>query len=83
MIFAEHCRLLHARELAPRVVQREIECQSGKPVGDAAASARAKDTVYYGWTPVWEGPPRPDFLAARADLLDFMRSAEYKQRMEG
>lgn len=25
---------------------------------------------YVAWTPTWEGPARPDYMAASADLLD-------------
>jgi hypothetical protein len=27
---------------------------------------------YVAKTSVWEGPPRPDYMAARADLLDHL-----------
>ena len=36
------------------------------------ASARA--TLYRAWTRTWEGPARPDLLAAEADLRDRMES---------
>ena len=29
---------------------------------------------YVAWTPVWEGPPRPDYAAAVADLRDKAKS---------
>lgn len=30
---------------------------------------------YVAWTPIWEGPARPDWLAALADLNDKFRGA--------
>jgi hypothetical protein len=29
---------------------------------------------YVAWTPTWEGPPRPDYPAAMADLRDRVES---------
>jgi hypothetical protein len=30
-------------------------------------------SLYVAWTPTWEGPPRPDYAAAHADLMDRLR----------
>lgn len=55
MKLSEHARLLDGQDYAPRIVERQ---------GNHGA------TIYYAWFPTWEGPARPDYAAANADLLD-------------
>ena len=38
--------------------------------GEWASAVLKRDGKYVAWTRVWEGPARPDYPAARADLLD-------------
>lgn len=57
MKMAEHLKLLDGQDYHPRVIERPNI--RGEP-------------IYYGWTPTWEGPARPDYLAARADLCDYL-----------
>jgi hypothetical protein len=56
---ADHWALLQAGDIAPRVVEHD----------------NRRPSLYVAWTPVWEGPARPDYAAALADLNDRMRES--------
>jgi len=66
MKMAEHLQRLDGQDYSPRVIERPNV---------------HGETIYYGWLPVWEGPPRPDWAAAHADLRDFLESTEYSHRL--
>jgi hypothetical protein len=55
MKLSEHLKTLDGQNYSPRVVER--------PDTHGA-------TIYYAWLPDWEGPARPDYAAAHADMLD-------------
>jgi hypothetical protein len=54
---AEHWKLLDAGDISPRVVQHDTR--------DGA--------LYVAWTPTWEGPARPEWCGAWADLCEHGR----------
>ena len=59
MTLAEHFAKLQNGDISPRVVLHDN---------------RAPSTwLYVAWTPTWEGPARPDYQAAAADLADKLR----------
>jgi hypothetical protein len=58
MILEQHLARISAGDITPRIVERNT-CTS--------------NATYVAWTPTWEGPPRPDYAAALADLRDRAR----------
>jgi hypothetical protein len=56
----DHWSAIRADDTSPRVVQH-----SNRP---------PSEWLYVAWTPVWEGPARPDYAAALADLNDKLRA---------
>lgn len=52
----EHFAKLQAGDISPRVVLHDNRPPS--------------EWLYVAWTPTWEGPARPDYRAAAADLRD-------------
>lgn len=44
---------------------------------------REVPTCYIARTINWEGPPRPDYMAARADLLDHLHVQGVSARRDG
>jgi hypothetical protein len=59
MTLKEHWAKLQSGDISPRVV-----LHNNRP---------SCDWCYVAWTPIWEGPPRPDYAAALADLNDRLR----------
>lgn len=57
MRLREHLNRVFAGDIRPRVVEhtRHLEHKASR---------------YIAWFPTWEGPARPDYAAAFADLLD-------------
>lgn len=54
MKIAEHLQKFNAGDYSPRIVE--------------TFHGVTRETCYVAWTPTWEGPPRPDYPAAAADL---------------
>ena len=59
MTLAEHLKRLDGRDYRPRVIER-LNIHG--------------TTIYYAWAADWEGPARPDYAAAMADLRDNLRA---------
>ena len=38
--------------------------------GEIHAAIIIRNRLFIAWTRAWEGPARPDYMGARADLLD-------------
>ncbi len=55
MRMSEHLKLLDGQDYRSRIIER--------PLNDGTIG-------FYAWTPSWEGPIRPDYTAAAADLRD-------------
>lgn len=52
----EHWAKISAGDISPRVVLHDNRPPS--------------EWLYVAWTPTWEGPARPDYQAAAADLCE-------------
>ena len=58
MTLCEHLKKISYGDITPRVIEH---------------SHHTWVTAYVAWTPVWEGPARPDYAAAHADLTERRR----------
>lgn len=67
MTLAEHYQLLELADISPRVV-----CYDKYANGSNRPPSK---WFYIAWTPTKEGPSRPDYQAAHADLREIC--AEY------
>ena len=60
MTRAEHLSRVLAGDITPRVV-----CHDNRP---------PSQWLYVAWIPTWEGPARPDYQAAAADLNERLKT---------
>jgi hypothetical protein len=65
----EHLNRVASGDISPRVVCHD-------------RGRAPRDWLYVAWTPVWEGPARPDYQAAQADLSERLAATVSVSRAE-
>jgi hypothetical protein len=64
MTSAEHFKRVMAGDITPRVV-----CHDKHP--------HPSEWMYVAWLPTWQGPARPEYQSALADLNDKLRDPTF------